>query len=152
MLQTVRADFALFRPSSGIWFVRSCPVAGENGSQLVRCERRSGRPLRTTEWRTGKARHRNNSDQAASQEPNGGSIEAQRDYSQCPNSGASTDQAVQGDDTGEWKQLYVAIWRPSTGEWVWSSRSEDLSLLRDARLEPRVMLFAPGDYDGDGKV
>jgi hypothetical protein len=62
--------------------------------------------------------------------------------------GASTDKAVQGDYTGDGK-ADIAIWRPSTGEWL-ILRSENFSFY-GFPFGANGDVPSPGDYDGDGK-
>ena len=62
--------------------------------------------------------------------------------------GATTDKVVPGDYTGDGK-ADVAIWRPSTGQWL-IIRSEDFSFF-GFPFGISTDVPAPGDYDGDGK-
>ncbi|PYT01153.1 MAG: hypothetical protein DMF63_04175 [Acidobacteria bacterium] len=63
--------------------------------------------------------------------------------------GSSADKAVPGDYTGDGK-TDVAVWRPSTGNWI-ILRSEDLSYYAFP-FGQNGDVPAPGDYDGDGKT
>jgi hypothetical protein len=139
-----KADAAVFRPSTGEWFILRSSDAqavigqwGMNGDQPVPADY-DGDGLADV------AIYRPNGVVGAEwwiQRTTAGGIALRF--------GVATDKAVAGDYTGDSK-VDVAVWRPSTGEWF-VLRSEDFSYF-SFPFGQNGDIPAPGDYDGDSKT
>ncbi|HLI28456.1 MAG TPA: FG-GAP-like repeat-containing protein [Chloroflexota bacterium] len=139
-----RADFALWRPSTQVWWVRGAVPQvqfalpwGASGDVPVRGDYDGDGCADLMIWRpsTGQWWRRNRLTGV-------GSVAAVW--------GQSGDVVVPGDYDGDGK-ADIAVWRPSTGEW-WVRSSATGTGGVAAVWGQSSDVVVPGDYDGDGKT
>ena len=140
-----KADAAVFRPSTGTWFI---PQSGGGGTLIGNFGQNGDQPVAADYDGDGKADVAIIRNNAAT-----GNKEwwIQRSTAGFLATvfGVTTDMAVPGDFTGD-GETDIAVWRPSTGFWF-VLRSEDFSYF-SFPWGKTGDVPAPGDYDGDGKL
>jgi len=138
-----KADPAVFRPSSGTWFIAQ---SGGGGTRIQQFGVTGDLPVVADYDGDAKS-------DVAIFRPTGTGLAQwwiQRSTAGllAMQFGAISDRTVQGDYTGDGK-ADIAVFTESTGQWL-IVRSEDLSFF-GFPFGTTADLPAPGDYDGDGK-
>ncbi|MCA9170987.1 MAG: S8 family serine peptidase, partial [Planctomycetales bacterium] len=135
-----RADFAVWRPSTGVWH-----IATANGAVI---ERQWGLPGDVPT--NGDFDGDGQSDLAVWRRSTGTWWISPSTQTTAPYSrqwGLAGDEPVSADYDGD-GQSDIAVWRPQTGEWFIVKSSDSTTTTRQWGL--RGDLPVPGDYDGDG--
>lgn len=136
----LRADFAVFRPSSGFWYILSSATGGLTAELF-------GQPgdVAAPEDYDGDGR----ADLGVFRPSTGiWYLMQSRDGFRGQQFGASGDRPVSGDYDGD-KKADVAVYRPSTGAWyIFGSANGSFTAVAFGAVGD---LPAPADYDGDGR-
>lgn len=142
----VKADYAVWRPSTGTWFA----IRSSNNSQMIQQwgDQPSGDiPVSGDFDGDGKA------DIAVWRASTGTwyVIRSSDGVVVTQQWGIPGDIPVPGDYDGDGKTDF-AVWRPSTGTWFVIRSSDGVEISRQWGDQTQGDILVPGDYDGDGRT